>query len=281
MEEKIGPMDFMQQLKKMGFGMENSQIAKYDPHKMALMRVKTINETTGTLKGYDCPLCKNRGYTARLGEDDRIISVPCTCNHYRNCLRKLQDSGLGDNLRRHKFENFQADEPWQQTLLKSARAYAEKPEGWFLICGQSGSGKTHLCDSICQELMLHNRQVRYLPWRVEISFLKGYGQTEKRELEMEKYKNAEVLYIDDFLKVPGSALGEGPSQAELSVALSILGSRYNCGRQTILSTEYSPQEIISMDESLGSRILEMTKGRMHVVKKDRKRNYRLRGIVEI
>ena len=48
-------------MKKLNFG--TSELS-FDPNLMVQMRADTLNATVGDRKGYDCPLCKNRGFTA-------------------------------------------------------------------------------------------------------------------------------------------------------------------------------------------------------------------------
>ena len=64
-------------------------------------------------------------------------------------------------LRHHRalvFERFEVsrrnttrdDNASLQSALEAARAYAERPNGWFVLRGESGAGKTHLAAAICQ-----------------------------------------------------------------------------------------------------------------------------------
>ena len=73
------------------------------------------------------------------------------------------------NAPKQTFEAYKATEPWQKLIKDGARAYAESMDGWFLICGQPGSGKTHLCTAIARQRLLAGDEVRYMPWREKIA----------------------------------------------------------------------------------------------------------------
>ena len=75
-------------------------------------------------------------------------------------------------MKKLTFDKFQDTDPWQKKIKKGAMAYAADPQGWFLICGQSGSGKTHICTAICQQLLSQHREVQYMSWLEESARLK-------------------------------------------------------------------------------------------------------------
>lgn len=77
-----------------------------------------------------------------------------------------------------------------------------------------------------------------------------------REKLVSPIRNADVLYMDDFLK---TATGEVPTKADIELAIDIIGARYNAKATTILSTELSVDALLSLDQAMGSRIYECTK----------------------
>lgn len=99
------------------------------------------------------------------------------------------------------FEKFQAVEPWQKRLKEGTQEYARDLPGWLLLCGQSGSGKTHLATAVCRQRLLQGDEVRYMPWRDKIGEIKSMSLDVPRRLELiQGYKQAQVLYIDDLYK---------------------------------------------------------------------------------
>lgn len=72
-----------------------------------------------------------------------------------------------------------------------------------------------------------------------------------------------------------------PSQADLNLAFELINHRYINRLVTIVSTEHSPQELVSLDEATGSRIIEMAGEHVYAIAPDMKKNYRLRKIVTL
>ena len=245
-------------------------------------KIKTLNETSAPANGYDCPHCRNKGVIFRLNEATKnFIAVPCKCTATRRCLARMRESGLGNALERLTFDSFQAEEPWQERLLKAARAYAQRPQGWLTMLGQSGCGKTHLCTAVCGELLRRGEQVLYFSWREEAARLKAATPEHRAEL-MDNSLNAPYLYIDDLLKTGRGPDGTiQPTAGDLNLAFTILNHRYSRSLPTILSSELGIAELLRLDEALGSRIAERSGVHLCAVRRDPSRNYRLRSVREV
>lgn len=213
----------------------------------------------GDLTGYDCPECLNRGFSWRVDERGIRYAEECRCMALRRNLWRISASGLSDLVDRYTFDAWKTPEPWQSTLLNAAKRYAEKPEGWFAVCGKSGTGKTHICTAICGELMRKKGfEVRYMLWREMGTQIKA-SMTDAEEYQrlVEPLKRARVLYIDDLFK---TGRGQSPTTADVNLAFEILNSRYNTrGLYTLISSEMSLEDILMTDEAVGSRIYERTK----------------------
>lgn len=252
----------------------------YDPKAFARMKADTINNTPGSLTGFDCPKCRNRGHVAVPKEDGGIFFRECGCMAIRRCVWEMEKSGLQNTIREKTFEAFLDREPWQKAIKAGVQAYSKSPTGWLLLCGQSGSGKTHLCTAVCRERLLAGDPVRFMPWREKISQLKALSfDSEERDKLLRDFKEAPILYIDDLYKTGKAPDGSAsPTGADVALAFEILNHRYNNHLPTILSTEKSPQELVDIDEATGSRVIEAARKHIYAIEKNPKRNYRLRGI---
>ena len=90
------------------------------------------------------------------------------------------------------------------------------------------------------------------------------------------WKKAEVLYIDDLFK---TEQGKNPTTADINVAFEILNYRYrNPQLITLISSEKTIQELVRIDEAVGSRIFEMSRDFCVNIGKDIKKNYRLKDL---
>lgn len=269
---------------------QSSELPEVD--EQTKLKAELLNSTIGALDkqdGYSCALCKNKGIIAypeisELGYST-VVFRECVCMKPRRSLRRLEKSGLKSLIKDYTFSRFNVHKPWQGLMLNAARSYAEKPEGWFFVGGQSGSGKTHICTAICRELLLSGRAVIYMLWRDTVAQLKAAVTDEKRYAELiNEYKTVDVLYIDDLFKSGRSKEAAAqPTSADINVAFEILNYRYNNpALLTVISSEYSIGDIISIDEAVGGRIYERTKnGNACSIKRDRGKNYRLRSATEL
>lgn len=246
------------------------------------MKVDTLNATDGTLTGWNCQTCKNRGYVAVIDEGGETFhTVACRdCVTKRACILKMEKSGLRDVIKNYTFDKFIADTPWRTRMKTVAEEYANAPDGkWLAFCGQGGTGKTHLCTAVCRKFLLDNRQVVYMPWRDDVAIIKSYENAD-RDAKLLVAKNAEILYIDDFLKAGAAIDGTArPTGLELAIAFEIINFRYINRLVTVISSEYTLGEISDMDEAIGGRIAEMCDGNVISVERDASKNYRLRGVV--
>ena len=262
---------------------------KMTPRDYEQFKVDGLNNTVGNRNeedGYNCDICKNKGYVVKLVENGNSFShaiTDCKCVEIRNSIMRMKRSGLKDIIKDYTFDKFLDKEPWQKSLKSAAMEYAKNPEGWFFLGGQSGAGKTHLCTAICREQLHAGKRVIYMLWRDEIVKLKAMvnESDEYRDL-IDKYKTAEVLYIDDLFKT-----GRGqdntvqkPTAADVNVAFEIINYRYNNpGMITIISSECTEDELLDIDEAIGGRIYERAKA--FSIAKNRARNYRMKKAVTI
>ena len=182
-------------------------------------------------------------------------------------MRRIRRSGISDMLLRYTFKNYEDSDETRHNVKQTAIRFANSDSGWFYIAGQPGSGKTHICTAICARLIDRNKHVRYMKWRDESRQLKSLINSEALEEPLEKLKNVYALYIDDFFK-------GGSNEADVRLAFEIINARYNNSKlRTIISTEMPLEEILQVDEALGSRIYERSRGFVIAAPKE---NYRLR-----
>lgn len=266
--------------------MSDTTSEPFDRLKYLRQAVDWMNDTQGNLQEedeYSCKLCKNRGYTISLEYCEALkdwyrVSHPCVCANTRASIGRMKASGLKNIISDYAFDKFQATSDWQKSLKQKAMDYAEDPHGWFFVGGQPGSGKTHICTAICRELLLQGKTVRYMCWRNEIVKLKAcLTDIQAYEQLIEPFQNAPVLYIDDFFKTGKGAgtAAQRPTSADINAAFEIVNYRYNNPDMlTIFSSELTEDELMDIDEAIGSRIYE--RAQAVTIARDRSRNYRLR-----
>ena len=247
----------------------------FDSAKWEQEKADRDNEREGSLKGYDCRKCRNKGYIVFV-ENGEQIQRNCECKKMRDSLNRIKESGLEKPIQEKRFDNFIVSNSLQECMLKTAQSYvASDGARWFFIGGQSGAGKSHLCTAICGELLKQNKQVRYMKWREIITQLKALANSPERSQRIAEWKNADVLYIDDFLKVQH---GQQPTRADVDTAFELLDYRCESGSPTIISSEYKLWEIEKIDTALCGRIAEQaTNDYIITINENPAHNYRLKN----
>lgn len=219
------------------------------------------------LDNVDCPICKNMGYVL-VTVDDEVRSRECECMKKRRSIRSIKNSGIEDMLGRYTFENYETPDAHRKAVKDMAQRFVESDTGWFYISGRSGSGKSHICTAICSALIEKNKEVKYIVWRDESAALKSsIMDFDAYQSRVQKFKDVPVLYIDDFWK--GDV-----TEADIKLTFELLNARYiDSKKRTVLSSERSLKDIISIDEAIGGRIYERCRG-FHIKAPDE--NWRLR-----
>lgn len=271
----------MSELERLETSLPIQSAQSFDPAEYDKMKIDSYNRTVGNLSGYDCRKCLNRGKYAIAKEGGGMSIVDCDCVKIRRCVEKMEASGLREVIKNYTFDAYQDTENWQKTIKQGAMTYAEKMDGWLLFCGQSGSGKTHLCTAVCRHLLLANKEVRYMPWRQDAQELKAM-EPSRRVDALKKLQEVPILFIDDLFKTARASDGSiNPTAADVNLAFDIINFRYTRRLPTIISTERTPVELVDIDEATGGRIVEMAKGNTYSIAKKPERNYRLRGVVTV
>lgn len=266
-----------------------SQSTSADPFtemiKQQLIRqVKRANEKPGLLNlsdGINCELCKNRGYTEVFIEESLSTKIiECECRKARRSVALIKESGLGDALKKCTFENFEQKKPHQKIMYQCAEDYLKgNGSDWLFFGGQVGSGKTHLCTAVCGELLRQGKEVLYVLWKDESTKLKAeVGDEEAYSRDINRLKTVDVLYIDDLFK---SNRKQPPTTADVNLAFEIINNRYiQREKKTIISSELTIDDLIAIDEAIGSRIYEKSKESCVEISRDETKNYRLKDRYE-
>ena len=222
---------------------------------------------------YKCDKCRDITYIVEDGE-----ARECECKALRDCEDILRRSGVSDAFRKKRFDNFDFSRD-KATMdgYKIATGYAlnfkdkEKDrDNSIMFIGQVGSGKTHLSLAIANELMDSGVGVLYMGYREVVTGIKQNIMDEVYyNRVMGRYKSCRVLLIDDLFK--GSISG-----SDVNIMFEIINYRYLNGLPVIVSCEKSIDEIMNIDEAIGSRLYEMSCGYVASFS-GRRLNYRMYG----
>ena len=231
-----------------------------------------LNDNTGELNkqdGIDCIKCKNRGYFYKMVDGhDHAVRFECECMVKRKTIRNAKKSGL-ETLLNYRLDKFYTNKDFQKVMKNKVQEYLKyKSSRWFVMLGQSGAGKTHLCSVVARNYLTKNREVKYIIWDEYIRNLKNEIYSDDYKA-IDKVKMVDVLYIDDFFK--GKI-----SDTDKTLAFDIINYRYNNNLVTIISSELLLNDLINIDAAIAGRIKQMAGDYIVQIAYDDERNYRLK-----
>lgn len=119
----------------------------------------------------------------------------------------------------------------------------------FFLYGGPGLGKTHLIQAIGNELLKRNPKLKvlYIPVSHFYSEFIQMIQKGQGDAFADKYRNLDVLIIDDFQQI----VGKDRSQEEF---FNIFNDLYQANKQIIVTSDRLPSQIKTLDVRLSSRL---------------------------
>ncbi|WP_259457985.1 ATP-binding protein [Salipaludibacillus neizhouensis] len=208
----------------------------------------------------------------------------CECVERKRTERIMKNSAITKEFAKLGFQNFDTTDKDSQikdmyqcamSYLKEFKDIREDRGNSIALLGQSGAGKTHILMAVSNNLMRKNVSVLYFPYVEGFSDLKDDFQ--KLEAKIHRMKKVDVLFVDDLFKpVKGTPRA---TEWQLEQMYSVINHRYLNHMPVLISSELIIDDMFELDEALASRIYEMCKKFIVVVKGDRKKlNHRLRGL---
>lgn len=217
---------------------------------------------------FECEICKDEEW---IYDTKTNTARPCKCREVKQYKRMLLSSGISKDFLKIGFREF-GTKGMHETVVKAKEAAilyyqnfneirnVRKNSITFLskningIKTGVGAGKTHLSIALANNIMKkHNVGVLYMPYRDVITKLKqNMIDEEYYQREVNKYKNASVLLIDDLFK--GKV-----NDTDINIMFEIINHRYLNKKPIICSSEFGKDELIAFDQATGSRIIEMSK----------------------
>jgi DNA replication protein DnaC len=222
----------------------------------------TLN--TEAKKAEVCPICKGAEYVARdvpVGHPDFARLFPCRCKLAEleakrfSDLRKMSNLGALSHLTFESFVpqgRFGLPEEQKASLERAynqARNFAETAEGWLVLQGGFGCGKTHLAAAIANDRLQRGHPVLFVVVPDLLDHLRAtYRPTSEVAYDerFEQVRTAPLLILDDL----GTQSTTPWAQEKL---YQIINYRYNERLPTVVNTNCELEEI---DLRLRSRLVD-------------------------
>jgi len=229
-----------------------------------------------------CPLCEGTGWkTANASQGGSARSVTrCDCQLRARSQSLLTAARIPRRYEHCELANYDTDFPGAHPSLAEAHFFATNfarkcdPRGdkGLLIIGKIGTGKTHLAVGIIKELIL-NRGISCLfyDYRELLKEIQNSYNATVQTTELDVLRpvfESDVLVLDELGAVK-------PTEWVWDTVSLILNTRYNDNRTTIITTNFddqpaagvstslSPARAANRGETLGDRIGERMRSRLH------------------
>lgn len=225
-------------------------------------------------EGEVCPICKGAGWLrldVPLGHPSFGRPIKCQCmqrDGHRARQTELRRLSQLDGLEDKTFESFEADTVDQERTLDAARRYAESQQGWLVLTGPCGTGKTHLAAAIANATLARGEQTvmfAVVPdlldhLRATFDPSRGVDYDER----FQSIRNTFLLVLDDL----GTENATPWAKEKL---YQIINHRYNERLPTVITTN---QREDAIDERILSRMYDTQLTKRIALKGD---DYRRRG----
>jgi DNA replication protein DnaC len=206
---------------------------------------------------YDCAICQDAGWVRFDVEPDHPNFgklMPCVCTAERQQARLSRELNSLSNLEalRHlTFENFDPSMRGTDGAFRIAREYARTTDGWLVLHGAVGVGKTHLAAAVANAYGNRNVQAAVY-FRVVPDLLDQLRATFDPETgvaydeRFQQIRNANLLVLDD--------LGTENTTPWASEKLfQLINHRYNEQLPTVITTNAKLDRI---EDRIVSRMLD-------------------------
>ncbi len=209
---------------------------------------------------FQCSKCEDTGF---------VDSKPCSCYKQEMIKYSYKHSNITDVLDRENFNSFDLNifsDEYNETYKTSPRQHMKEvlslaesfvhnfdnSRNNLLFYGQTGLGKTFLCNCIAKSLLDKNHTVLYQTAFRIIDTISHYRFSNKKTPEMrfqyDMLISCDLLIIDDL----GTEMINSFSTTEL---FNIVNSRLLEDKKTIISTNFTPMQLSeNYSERITSRL---------------------------
>jgi DNA replication protein DnaC len=204
-----------------------------------------------------CTICHGAGYlrvNVPFGHPSFGKPLACACKEAERKEKRRQQLRTMSNLdafRQQTFSSFNIRIPGVKDAYDAAKEFAEDPDGWLILVGPNGCGKTHLAAAIANQTLDRGAVVLFEAVPDLLDHLRAAFAPTSAEIYdqlFSKMREAELLILDDF----GAQQSSPWANEKL---FQLLNYRYNLGLPTVITA--NPKGMQGIDERIKSRLSDI------------------------
>jgi DNA replication protein DnaC len=202
-----------------------------------------------------CPTCRGAGFlVADVSYDHPRFGelIPCRCTQERRQERlagTLQRMSNLQSFRDQHFDAFDPDVPGVRKAYLRTLDFAQQPQGWLLLFGPCGVGKTHLAAAAANLALDRSERVLFAVVPDLLDHLRAtFGPSSEVAYDerFELVRTVPLLVLDDL----GTESATAWAREKL---YQIINHRYNQELPTIITSNRAPE---SLDQRVLSRMYQ-------------------------
>lgn len=178
------------------------------------------------------------------GKDDDEITAILESRNFQENQKRLRDSNVPDRYLCATFASYVPRSAEEEANRDAVQRYASKPEGFLVLLGSAGVGKTHLSCAVLQNRTGIYIDIPTLEILCECS--RDFSASENKLQVLDRYARAPLLILDEIGRASSPA-------AEKAILYYIANKRYSYLRPTILVSNFDDKEFA---DYLGTAIID-------------------------
>lgn len=228
------------------------------------MAISSDEEAIPPISKPVCPHCNGMGYYLEAvphGHPHFGVLFPCECKiaeKEQRVVSELKRMSNLDAFREKTFDTFNPNITGVQRANERAQRFARRPQGWLIMFGNYGCGKTHLAAAIANEALRRHIGVLFAVVPDLLDHLRAtFGPSSEKQYDerFEQIRDAPLLVLDDL----GTESATPWAREKL---FQIINHRYNYALPTVITSNRKPDDI---DPRIFSRMADRTISEEHVL----------------
>lgn len=206
-----------------------------------------------------CELCVAEGKAERERQEEEQRQWDARRARERDIAAKLNRAALPPRFADRSFADYEASNAGSRKALDTCQSYAEgfaenlMAGTSLILCGNAGTGKTHLACSIAHQVItMHAKAAVYMTVGKAFRMVK---ETYRRDSERTEEQAIAFFAVPDLLILDEIGVQYG-SDSEKNILFEIVNERYEAMKPTILISNLA---LPALTEYAGERVIDRLK----------------------